>query len=659
MENLEKYKPRKLSEVTRGKIPEKALSSNKGLPDNFESENHLLLRHCQDLWDNLRDFRERRRRARRYHRGDQWGDLIFNVDENKWMREEDYIRSQGKVPLKQNVIRQLTKNLQGQYRRNPTKTIVYARDREDSEISEMMSNAIQTVHDLNHVVQLDAAALMEGILSGCFIGKYVYTYMSDMDTEDIFMSNVNPNRIFFNGDLEDPRQNDIRTIGEIHDLTMNDLIETFGRTTGDEEKIRHWYSVDYYHDYISSGRSLSSDFADAIDFYIPQNTGMCRVVEVWIKKAAWKTFVHDFYDGTYKTIDASIKEVEQMNVQRIKDFAEMGIPAEEVPLMQAERRYDQFWYVKFMTPYGHTLYEGETPYQHNTHPYEMVLYPLIDGEVWGPAEDIIDQQRYVNRTFTRMDFIVDASAKGLLLIHEDSIPDGMQLGDFADEWSRVGGVIKYKGKPGVPPPQQIAGNAIPAGMQEMLATQLKLTYDIIGIHQAAQGQSPKSGTAASLYAQEADNASINLKDFMDTFKYFKKKRDTKVMKLIMQFYQEKRILSATGGQFARQANVFDPEKIRGATLDLALAEGPDTPVYRQVIEDVLNNLLLNQMISLEMYLEHSTLPFANQLLDTIQRHKQQMQEGGPVDPELQAQVGQAQQEMEAQDPRMAKLLQSM
>ncbi len=663
MEKLEQYKPRKLSELTRGKIPERALSTNKGLPDTFEDENHLLLRHCQALWDNLRDFRDRRRRARRYQRGDQWGDLIFNVDENKWMKEEDYIRTQGKVPLKQNVIRQLIKNLQGQYRRNPTRTIVYARNREDSEVSEMMSNAIQTVHDLNNVSQLDPAALMEFALSGCVIGKYVYTYLNDMDTEDIYMSNVNPNRIFFNGDIEDPRGADVRVIGEVHDLTMNDLVETFARTKEDEEKIRHWYSTDYYKDFIDTGMALSSFFMDCIDFYIPHNTGMCRVIESWTKRGMWKTFVHDYYDGTYRTTDASLKEVKEMNEERIKVFQQMGIPAEEVPLMEAERRYDQFWYVKFMTPYGHTLYEGETPYDHNTHPYEMVLYPLIDGEVWGLVEDIIDQQRYVNRTITLMDFIAGASAKGLLLIHEDAIPDGMNINDFAEEWSRVGGVIKFKGKPGVPVPQQVANTAIPAGLQEMLAMQLKLTYDIIGIHQAMQGQQPKSGTAASLYAQEAENASVNVKDFMDTFRYFKKKRDVKVMKLIMQFYQERRNLITTGAKYSREARIFDPEAIRDVQFDLALAEGPDTPVYRQVIEDVLNNLLLNQLIDLEMYLEHSTLPFADKLLDTIHRKKQEMQQEGAPPPavggELQGEIGAAQKEMEQKDPRLAKLIQGM
>jgi hypothetical protein len=373
--------------------------------------------------------------------------------------------------------------------------------------------------------------------------------------------------------------------------------------------------------------------------------------------------VHDYYDGSYKVLDISLKELEQMNQQRIQEFEAMGVPAEDVPLMEGERRFDQYWYVKHLTPYGHTLHEGETPYEHKEHPYDLYMYPFIGGEVWGLVEDIIDQQRYVNRTITLMDFITSASAKGLLLVHEDSIPEGMNIGDFADEWSRVGGVIKFKGKPGVPMPQQVSNNAVPTGLQDMLATQLKLTYDIMGIHQAIQGQQAMSGTPASLYAQEAENASINVRDFFDSFNKFKQRSDRKTMMLIKQFYNDKRMLMVTGTSYAPEAKVYDPEKIRDVMFDLKVTQGPDTPVYRQVIEDILTNLLQMQLIDLPMYLEHSSMPFADKLLQSIQKRQEQMAEQGGAmgaDQQLYDQIGQASQQAAGQqDPRMANLLNQM
>ena len=46
--------------------------------------------------------------------GDQWGDTI-DVDGER-MREEEYIRSQGNVPLKNNMIRRLVRNVLGVFR---------------------------------------------------------------------------------------------------------------------------------------------------------------------------------------------------------------------------------------------------------------------------------------------------------------------------------------------------------------------------------------------------------------------------------------------------------------------------------------------------------------------------------------------------------------
>ncbi len=657
------YKPRKLSEVSMRRTDDKAhLSTVKGLPDDFESENHELLTYWRNLWDSLGDFRERYRRAARYHRGDQWGDYMWDPDSKEWLREEDYIRSQGRVPLKQNIIRQLIKNLQGQYRRNPTRTMVYARDREDAALSEMMTAAIQNVHDTNHLSQLEAALMVEFAICGMAISKQVYRFLPTEDTEDVFIKNVNPDRVFFNGDIEDVRMTDLRVVGEILDMPMADVISTFARTKDDEAKIKRWYSAAYYKDFVTTHRALGADMEAVLDFYVPKNPNMCRVIEAWYKRGEWRTWVHDYYDGTYTVTTGTLDDVERQNQERIAEFEQMGIPAEEVPLKEAERRYDQYWYVKYLTPYGHTLHEGETPYDHKEHPYEVTIYPFIRGEVWGLVEDIIDQQRYVNRLITQADFIRGASAKGLLLVHEDSIPDGMDLNDFADEWSRVGGVVKFKGKPGVPMPQQVAANAIPAGLQEMLTMQLKLTYDIMGIHQAAQGQRPPGGTPASLYAMEADLAATNVKDFFETFNYYKQRRDRKVMMLIRQYYNDKRIMHITGSNYAPEAKVYDPQLARDVNYELKVTQGPDTPVYRQVIEDILSNLLSNQFIDIQMYLEHSTMPFADKLLQSIKRRQQEAehQQGpGGGDAELMEQLGAASQQQQQQHPGAANLLNQM
>lgn len=52
-------------------------------------------------------FRTDRERCKRYTYGDQWIDVICVGD--KHMKEEDYIASQGNVPLKNNLIRRMVR----------------------------------------------------------------------------------------------------------------------------------------------------------------------------------------------------------------------------------------------------------------------------------------------------------------------------------------------------------------------------------------------------------------------------------------------------------------------------------------------------------------------------------------------------------------------
>ena len=73
-----------------------------------------VLMEAQQYWDNMSRFRLDRERNKRYAYGDQWKDII-TVD-GVQMTEEEYIKSQGNVPLKNNLIRRLVRNVLGVYR---------------------------------------------------------------------------------------------------------------------------------------------------------------------------------------------------------------------------------------------------------------------------------------------------------------------------------------------------------------------------------------------------------------------------------------------------------------------------------------------------------------------------------------------------------------
>ncbi len=612
--------------------------------DNI-SANLLLLDECRIYWDSLRDFRDRRKRSRKYYRGDQWSDFIKDPDDpdNSVITEEQYLMNQGKVPLKQNLIGKNVRNLVGQYLSNPAQAVVLSRARENATLTEMLTNALQYALHNNNAKILDIASFRESALSGTAFQKIGYDFFRERDIEDVSLRNVNPARMFFNTDLEDPRLTDVRLIGEIIDTTIDDLCCIFAKSRADEERIKEIYRTTldrrYFSDY-----GLDATNIDSLDFFIPRDVSMARVFEVWTLKRVWRTYAHDPIDGSYTVTKATLKEVAEQNRMRLQMGREAGMTDDLIPLIEAKEKSEQIWYVKFLTPYGQCLYEGETPYKHQSHPYILSMQPLVDGEVWGLIEDMIDQQRYVNRLFIQYDSIISASAKGVLMVPEDIIPEHMTPADFAKEWTRFNGVILYKpnashGKI----PEQISANSTNIGIQEMLAWQLQMFQDTSGIYGAIQGKEANSGTPASLYAQQAQNASINTLEHMTYFENFLQQRSKKILKVIAQYYKEPRYLAINGKTVSQESKLYDPELVKNIDFDVVVTQGTDTPVYRQLVDNTLLELLKGQLIDLELYLEQTSLPFADKLLQAVRQRKEMAMQGqmpGQLPPELIAQMQQ-------------------
>ncbi len=622
------------------------------LSDDLVTENQQLLERCRMFYQSLADFRSRRRRAFNYYRGRQWEDLVED-DNGDIVTEEEYIKSRGKIPFKQNVIRQLLRNIIGQMLTNKTKPIVNATKQDDAALSEMLTNTLQSIQQLNETTTLDARNFEEFLVSGALINKTSYSYWNTKDREDVYTENINPNYVFFNTDLKDPRLLDLRLIGEIKDASLDDVISTFATNEEEAKKIRSWYTIVSPKNIAVNTGDMGSQRMENLDFYIPSDTTKARVIEVWEKVTDWRTYAHDYMTGDYTVTKLSLEEINAINKERILKGTEVGMAKENIPLIEARRKLEQFWVVKYLTPFGQCLYQGETPYKHQEHPYTVTLFPLLDGEVWGLVEDIIDQQRNINRQFAIMDFIMGSAAKGVLLIPEDAIPDDMDIDDYAEEWTKYNGVIKFKAKAGVPLPKQITSSIANIGtITQMIEMQMRDIQQIAGVNGAIQGHAAKAGTPNALYVNEAANSSTNTKDIMTTFFRHKIKRDEKMLKLAMQYYKEKRYVSISGNRYSKEANYYDPERVQDFNFDLVISEGTDTPVYRQIISDQLFQLLQMNKIDLKMFLENSGMPYADQLLANIKNAEEQAPQG-QLPPEQVQGSPEAQQLMEKMKAQQA------
>jgi hypothetical protein len=599
-----------------------------------------ILMEAQYYWNQMEDFRRERERNKRYTYGHQWDDIIC-VD-GKTMTEEQYIISQGNVPLKNNLIRRLVRSVLGVYRSQSKEPTCIARDRDEQKLGETMSTILQCNMQLNRMTEIYARTMEEFLISGFIAHRKSYGWRNGR--EDCWTDYVQPNNFFIDNNMRDFRGWDVTVLGEVHDISFGQLCEQFASTPGEHKRLREIYKWAAKRDFIATfAERFGYSRLENYDFLFTSEPGRCRVIEVWRKEQKPRYRCHDYQNGDIFKVDEQdyARAVLAVNEERLQMAKSVGMPEDEVPLVKATWFMDDYWYFYYLSPFGDILREGETPYEHDSHPYVFKAHPFIDGEVHSFVADIIDQQRYVNRLITLYDWIMRASAKGVLLMPEDCLPDGVSIDDVAESWTEFNGVIVYKPSKGGKVPEQVANNSTNIGIAELLNIQLKFFEDASGITGALQGKAGYSGESARHYNQQTENATKTLLDLLESFSSFVIDAAYKDVKNIQQFYDSKRTFNIAGSS-ATQIE-YDPKKIRDVEFDLSIVESTATPAYRQLANDILMQLYQTQAISVEQLLKHGDFPFADNLLQDIKSQQQQLEQGGTpngISPQLMQQAQQ-------------------
>lgn len=599
-----------------------------------------VLMEAQHYWNQMDDFRHDRERNKRYTYGFQWDDVIC-VDGKK-MSEEDYIKAQGNVPLKNNLIRRLVRNVLGVYRSQLKEPTCTARDRDEQKLGETMSTILQCNMQLNRMNEVNARSMEEFLISGFIVHRKSYGWRNGK--EDCWTDYVQPNNFFIDNNMRDFRGWDVTCLGEVHDVSFGQLCEQFAHTPQEYRRLKEIYKWAARREYIASyAERFGYSRLENYDFLLTSEPGRCRVIEVWRKEQKPRYRCHDYQNGDIFKIEVSDYEeqVAQVNRERMQMAKEAGMPDDEVPLIKATWFVDDYWYFYYLSPFGDILREGETPFEHGSHPYVFKAYPFIDGEIHSFVADVIDQQRYTNRLITLYDWIMRASAKGVLLMPEDCLPDGVSMEDIAESWAEFNGIIVYKPSPSRQIPQQVANNSTNIGITELLNLQLKFFEDISGVNGALQGKPGFSGQSASMYNQQVQNSTMSLLDMLECFSQFTIDGAYKDVKNMQQFYDTKRVFNIAGKSGAQIE--YDPKKIRDVEFDLSITESTSTPAYRQLANDWLMQLWQAQAISVEQLLEFGDFPFADELLQSIKSQKEQIEQGGmpeAISPQLMQQAQQ-------------------
>lgn len=438
-------------------------------------------------WRAGQTRRDVRQRMKDYTYGRQWSDPVKRPD-GVLTTEYDLAISNGAVPLTNNLIRQIVKGIIGRFRH------------------ERSSTADPTARSRNLLDEIDARTLEEFLISGTAIQRISAERRQGGFGPWVDM--VSPARFFVN-DFRDPRGSDIELVGMLHDMSLTEVMMRFGGSADANRRLKALYST------ISSPAAIG----DSDSFFIPASPSRCRVIEVWTMEAANLLRCHDRERG--EAFIADIASAPAIDAENRRRRAAGLATVDRSPSVSLR------WRCRYFAPDGSLLRTFLSPWAHGSHPFAIKFYPMIDGEVHPFVEDLIDQQRHINRLITQMDHVLGASAKGNLLFPLGAKPEGMTWKQIRENWGRPGSVIPYVDAPSQKIPQPVSTTTANNQAAQLLDIELDLIQRVSGVSSALLGQNPTaSNSSSAIYTAQTDNGVIALLDIFETFKAFTDQRDS-------------------------------------------------------------------------------------------------------------------------------------
>lgn len=614
-----------------------------------------LLDRARAAWESLSSMRKRRLRNYRYVYGDQWGDLVYDKDGNL-ITERQALANKKRVPLQNNHLIKIVHTLTGIYAKSSTQPIVFARQKDASAKSEMMTNALQTNWEKNQERELLTNEFEELVIGGLSVIREEWGTHNGQ--EDSYSFPVNPSYFFWESQMGDPRGWDVSLVGEIRDYSFEELATEIATSKDEYDKLKHLYQQ--YLRTTSGFATTQTTQRHAernLSWDVPSADGLCRTYHVWTSECKLRYRCIDLLDRDnpmYRIDEEDLPSIKAINKQRTELAIKAGLItpdmtrdeiAEVAGLIEYQQIYDQYWHFQMLTPWGEVLQEFDSPFEHRSYPYTFRFFQFANGDVVPYISSVIDQQRHINRLVMMKDMMMDAGAKGLKFIPSTLIPDDMTRDEFREQCVEIGGTIFYQPDPKNPKaaPQFFTNNSQDAGFSELLAMQVRNINEITSVSEALQGQTAKSGTPASRYALETENATTAVAALIQKFSIFENEVATKKMKVIHQYYQTPKSIAHKRAAGYLEMSSYDPKEVRDIDFDVVIKQAPETPVARMAINEFVMQMWQAGAIDTLQCLDNVYMPGIEDLKASLKQQLEAVQQGQapkPIPQEITQQIEQ-------------------
>jgi hypothetical protein len=597
------------------------------------------LQTAYNAYCRLQGFRDTRSECKDYAYGKQYNNQI--VVNGRRMTKEQYLKEKGIPVIQTNILGKVKRVTQGQFRLNATKPTCSTPDPSEKEYGDVLSELLRKNMKLNRRDELDARQFEEFLISGLAIYKVSWAFRRGK--LDVWTDPVNPNFIFFPHSL-DYSLEDIRFCGLLHDMDFSDVLAKWSHSDADDVRLRDIYHHCQDQDYLAAQFSTDRRSFDIrnTDFYTPAEFGKCRVIELWTKerRKAWLC-TDPLEPEPYYVPYAQRKMIEALNAERlaanikrwpdgspmtdelgqVQYFIDPKVYAEQ-NVISFERCIETFWYFRYLSPDGYVLEEGESPYWNGAesfHPFIFKPYPFIDGEIHSFISECQPSQDYFNYYMIALDYYMRNASKGTLVIDDQALSDEQSPEDVLQAWNSTNSAVFWSSKRGGKEPHAAQAGTMPSGYDYIIQLSRSLMEDVSGVQAAMQGK--QAGTSGVLYQAQIAQASTSILDLLRTYNAFLEETAYKVLKVMQCKYSGQKAVSIAG-----QTIPYNMETMHDVDIDVTIAEGSDSPLYRALNNQFLLSMVEKGQIPMRVALESGDFYNSSQILARLDQYERQMQQ---------------------------------
>lgn len=615
-----------------------------------------LLDEAERWWRAFGPRRQSYREGRDGMRGRHYEGAVVGPD-GRALSKREYLASVGRKADVFNLVEPVVRQMVGAFRQNKSERDVFPTDGgHDPEAVEMMNAARRAMRREAASAVIEADNYLTHLIGGWSVFRSGIERAHSGPFSSVVVDDVvHPTRAFYNLDV-DRRMRGLRIVGELLDVTPEDLVARYARTPAEAARLLGLYGLPAtaaenmgsggaaggyggqsggaYADSRSQAVRGAGRYGfhehDSVAFRTTNRSGLLRVICVWAQGYEWQQMATDPLafdpaaqaaglptlpqgDGPLPPALQAPGALQMENVARQM----MGLP----PIEARGPEYAPVWRYYYLTPEGRVLRTGVSGYWHGGPPYTVSQALSMDGETWGVVDGLMDPQRWFNARLSDLDHAIRTGTKSTLFVDKKAREEsGLTSQQLNEALARGDGAVDFDFKQQDPRKMiyEHTPGQMPPGVFEVIQMMPGLVERISGVSAAAQGQTPNAGTTATQFERQVLQSSVMIQVYPDTYFEALTGKDRREVRMLQQALDTPQ---AFYDLRAGETREYDPARARALRLDVATGAAADTPTSKLADEQMLREDALNGWISPKTYYGRSGRPDAAGLLRDIQQEE--------------------------------------